>query len=370
MAYTYIGLNDFNNFFPSGNGDDLIDARGGDDTVYGGGGSDVIIGGPGNDWLMPNSGAKDQLFGGSGSDTAMFSDQNGISVDLSSPRTDGTVRVYYSQRPGDETTLREIENIYGSLGNDYIDGDSQSNKIWGLDGLDALNGKGGDDIIDPGLGGGWANGAEGIDTLSLKTFSVGVNVDLTRSFARTDYHGLSYEGSLFYSDDFTTTTQGVRGFENIDGSYYNDKIAGNNQNNTLRGLDGNDEIFGRRGDDILVGGSGSDILVGGDGDDTLGGSGFGNDTLTGGDGEDRFIIDRPSSFEDRSLTTITDFYRSQDDRIQLQGSQQDYSLREDGDDTIIYLNSTNGSRNAIARVEDITNLSLGSNSFTFTPIAS
>lgn len=95
--------------------------------------------------------------------------------------------------------------------------------------------------------------------------------------------------------------------QRIDGRGGADFLAGGGGNDILLGGGGNDKLLGGNGDDILDGGAGKDILVGG----------RGADTLTGGAGADMFVF---SSRHDSPVNTpdvITDFSRSQGDRIDL-----------------------------------------------------
>lgn len=377
----YFSLSNGNDFFQAGNesdwidafdGDDIVFGGSGEDTIYGGNGNDAIegnansdwiFGGAGNDWLTPNTGAYHYLNGGSGTDTVSFADQNGISVDLSSADANGMVTAYHFAFPSNRTHLVEIEDIYGSEGNDVIIGNDQNNQIWGAGGLDILSGGQGDDTIDPGLGAGLADGGRGTDTLNLHSLSANVDVDLNRAYTN------EYDGSLSYFDGLTTITQGLRRFENIDGSNYNDRIAGNHDANVLKGAGGDDEILGRGGHDNLVGGFGSDSLRGGVGDDILNGYGsdpvYEHDVLTGGNGDDTFVVGHSFSiFRNNSFATITDF--GQGDKIELRGSRRDYSLVEDNNGTSIYFGGTNNGH-AIAYVRGVSDLSLtNSNQFTFT----
>lgn len=379
----YFSLSNGNDYFQAGSESDWIDAWDGDDVVFGGwgddqiyggngndsiigeGGNDWMYGGAGDDWFAPGTGAYHYAEGGSGNDTVSFYDQNGISVDLSATDSNGIATAYYFAFPANKTFLSGIENISGSEGDDFITGDSQNNKIWGGNGSDVLSGKEGDDIIDPGMGRGFADGGQGVDTLALQSISKNVDVDLERS-----YQG--FDGSLFYYEGFKTITQGVQKFQNIDGSYYNDKIAGNSQANVLKGWDGDDEILGRQGNDTLVGGSGSDTLKGGDGNDILNGYGDGSvyeyDTLTGGSGADTFVINHSFSLSrNDSFAQITDFNQSQGDKIKLLGSRSDYRLETDSSGTGIYFDGPNSSGgHVVAYVDGVRNLSLSNTSqFTF-----
>ena len=63
----------------------------------------------------------------------------------------------------------------------------------------------------------------------------------------------------------------LSGFENVNGSAFNDELTGTTGANTLTGLGGNDTLNGAAGDDNLIGGIGDDILIGGRGADRLDG---------------------------------------------------------------------------------------------------
>ncbi|MBL1203361.1 MAG: hypothetical protein FWK04_30915, partial [Nostoc sp. GBBB01] len=99
----------------------------------------------------------------------------------------------------------------------------------------------------------------------------------------------------------------------------NNNIAGfDNSNDVINGQGGNDRIDGKSGNDHLRGGTGNDTLIGGAGNDTLVG-GTGNDILTGGTGADRFLYNTSAAFATSAVgvDTITDFNRSQGDKIVL-----------------------------------------------------
>ncbi len=155
-------------------GDDVINAsaataglqlfgQGGNDTVTGGSGNDIILGGDGND-VLSGGGGSDLFRPGTGtdivngtSDSISFTDvQTGLTISLISGTATGT---------GVNTTMTGILNVDGTNFNDVITGDANSN---------ALNGKGGDDLI-AGLG---ANdilfGGTGIDTLDYSASPAGV----------------------------------------------------------------------------------------------------------------------------------------------------------------------------------------------------
>lgn len=124
-----------------------------------------------------------------------------------------------------------------------------------------------------------------------------------------------YEGSS--SINIWDYSQSLEGINNIskDGEYSfseDDIIIGTKKNDTVYGLGGDDTIFGRKGRDILHGGEGNDVLFGGKG----------KDTLVGGEGSDIFILNLKKS-------EITDFNRSEGDKVQLVANKHFKELMND-----------------------------------------
>ncbi len=139
-------------------------------------------------------------------------------------------------------------------------------------------------------------------------------------------------------------------YDKIDGNIGNDEIFGDNLNNQEGG---DDRLTGGAGNDTLLGGVGNDQLFGGDDNDTLYGD-AGNDTLSGSDGSDqgeidviiggtgadRFILgNQEKAFyqgrKDADYANILDFSASERDTLQLHGTRQNYSLKQQGNDTYI-----------------------------------
>ncbi|WP_052121325.1 calcium-binding protein [Inquilinus limosus] len=246
-------------------GDDTITGSSQADVLMGFDGADTINGGDGNDTLRGGAGA-DHLDGGAGSDFANYQGSTDVFVDLQSNL------IFGGDATGD--TLTNIENLYGSSGNDFLSGNANRNiiggengadNIDGRDGDDSLSGEAGDDDVEGGNGADRIVGGDGADTL-------------------TGDDGIDPAGD---------------GNDSIDGGTGNDQIFANGGNDSLRGGAGDDMIDGGDGNDILEGGAGADQLTGGAGIDTAlyassaagvtvvigGGAGTGGDaqgdTLTG-----------------------------------------------------------------------------------------
>ncbi|MFV1874297.1 beta strand repeat-containing protein [Nioella sp.] len=250
------GLNELYN---GGAGDDELSGAGGNDTLNGGAGDDYIRGGAGDD----------SLDGGDDYDQVVYDDAtSGVTVNLATGTATGGA--------GNDT-IANFEMVRGSMHDDHITGDAESNQIRGLDGNDTLIGGDGNDRVrydrDANYGG-----------------AAGVNVNLMT--------GIAIDG---FGD-----TDSLSGFERVMGSNSGDTIIGDDQDNELEGLDGNDTI---------AGGGGRDNIRGGDGDDTLDASGgdsasqgFG-DIISGGTGNNT-IIGHAQAFADRSGGGIDVIYEN------------------------------------------------------------
>ncbi|HSJ49783.1 MAG TPA: calcium-binding protein [Actinomycetota bacterium] len=218
----------------------VIHAAGGTDTLTS---IESFIGSPGDDTIVGSEG-DDTIDGGDGSDTIDYSGAAGaVVVDLARRSATGQ----------GTDVLRNIENVIGSDHNDTVSGD---------DGANVLDGGAGD------------------DTVSFRSSSSGVTVNLKQGTA---------EGA---GDDT------LIGFEHVQGSPEADEITGDGRANRLEGLAGNDTVFGKAGDDRIIGGNGNDRLLGQGGDDVLRGEhgrdqhngGRGRDHCKGGPGPDSFVL--------------------------------------------------------------------------------
>ena len=206
-------------------GDDRIEGAGGDDVLRGGEGRDVLDGGAGHDWL-----------------SYWYSD-SAVTVNLATGEASGGT--------ADGDTFSGMEGIYGSPHADRLTGD---------DGDNSLNGGPGADVLD---------GREGVDLLSYQFSDAGVTVDLATGDA---------SGGFAEGDEFT-------GFENLEGSAYNDSLSGDGGDNMLGGLEGNDHLSGDAGDDTFV-------FAPSNGDDTISDFGDGSDKI------DLSEFDLPNGYDD------------------------------------------------------------------------
>ena len=212
------------------------------ENVTGGSGNDTLIGDDkdnnlngddGDDLLRPKLGGGVNQGGSGGEtngDTVTYEDvATGLilTVNLDTDTVSGPVTVIVSG----------IKNAIGGSGNDTLIGDNQANR---------LDGRAGDDVLRPKLGGGVNDGGSGGetngDTVSYEDLSAanGVTVNLD-----TD----SVTGAV---------TQTVPNVENARGGAGNDTLIGDDLTNDLSGLAGDDVLRPKLGGGVNHGGSGGE----------------------------------------------------------------------------------------------------------------
>jgi serralysin len=158
------------------------------------------------------------------------------------------------------------DTLVGGYGDDEIFGDIGNDTIAGGYGINDLFGEGGIDTLDYSIFG------THLSSSFEKIGNQGVSVDMVTGRAR------NLDVDLKVDDLFS-------GFENVNGSNYNDIIDGNGGANRLNGYGGADDIDGGAGRDRIDGGSGNDKLYGDSGNDTI--TGFtGQDKIYGESGAD------------------------------------------------------------------------------------
>ena len=257
-------------------GDETLYGMDGNDTIFGGDGNDVLWGGNGNDDLRGENG-NDQLHGGDGDDIL----KGGAGQDM----------------------------LWGDAGNDTLDGGTGADTMIGGTGNDTyFVDDAGDTVVE--------QAGEGSDRVySTVSYTLSANVEeLWLQTAGTTGIGNALDNKLVGTSG-DETLYGLDGNDSMFGGAGHDTLYGGNGNDDLRGEDGDDWLYGEAGNDTLRGGAGNDHLFGGDGNDVLEG-GSGVDVCTGGAGADIFQF-RQGDLCATDLKTITDFSRSQGDRINL-----------------------------------------------------
>jgi len=268
----------FGDYLKGDGGANRLEGDAGDDLVEGGAGADALVGGSGNDTakyagsaaavtislltgnavggdaagdsfssienlfgssfadhLKGNAGANvltggsgaDILDGWTGIDTADYGgSSSAVTISLQSGFTSG------GHAAGD--TLYGIENLNGSLFDDFLKGDAGANR---------LDGGAGDDILEGEAGADELVGGTGMDTARY----VGSDAAVTISLETGNTAGGAAAGDTLSS------------IESLLGSAFDDYLKGDSGANTLDGY---------AGDDLLEGGAGADVLIGGSGIDT------------------------------------------------------------------------------------------------------
>ena len=280
-------------------GNDELDGGRSIDMLFGGAGDDDLDGGDGNDTLEGGYGA-DVLTGGDGSDTASYAgSMMGVTVRLHNSKAmggdaegdtfGGTVTAEYMNEDGDEfeEMLPDIINLTGSANADVLAGDFRNNEI---------SGKGGDDKIYGGPGG-------GVDSANADTLSGGGGNDMIFGGAGDD----ALDGG-----DGNDMLVGGAGADTYDGGAGDDMIIADAMDLTIDGGEGTDtlsyaaleetpgprtlggtadtptvtisnveNIIGSQDDDILNGEANmANVIEGGEGGDDMDGGADGGDTLS------------------------------------------------------------------------------------------
>jgi hypothetical protein len=126
------------------------------------------------------------------------------------------------------------------------------------------------------------------------------------------------DGSNVDQQALTVTVVNQRDGATVTGTTGGDSISGTSTNPALRTTNSEDNVSGRDGHDTILGLGGDDILAGDAGNDILNG-GAGADRLTGGLGKDEFVYNAVGESTPGARDVITDFSRSQNDKISLSG---------------------------------------------------
>ena len=267
-------------------------------VIEGDDGDNTLIGGPN----------AEVLDGGEGVDTAAYTHSPmGVYVDLAR----------LQQRWGDaeNDTLVGIENISGTLYDDILQGDDNSNSFWGGGGSDTLLGGRGDDHYFYRPNAGITTIIEGSDYFVASPLNIagavqpvavniiGAGIDTLHFDSGITLDELNFHreannliitfannpGEIHLIDWFFSQGQKLEVLAFANGisfdignqvmsevpSVYSDWIGGDGTDNFLSGNLGHDIIAGRAGNDSLYGGDGEDWIIGGLGQDFIdGGNGF------------------------------------------------------------------------------------------------
>lgn len=251
------------------------------------------------------------------------------------------------------------DTIYGGAGNDEIKGDGGNDKLYGGAGNDDIAGSAGTDIVEGGAGADTlAGGANAKDRVSYAGSASGVTITLTYGATTTGSGGdaagdkiggfFDARGSA-HSDRITDGVSNTIAFGYNDNRFYggdgNDILSLGGGNDYGLGEAGNDTIGGGIGDDRLYGGDGHDYLNGSSGNDLLKGDasndklygGSGADDLLGGTGADRFVFSAASQSTVSSTGRDTIFDFSGTDGDRIDMSSIDAETTSSGNQAFAFI---------------------------------
>ncbi len=196
--------------------------------------------------------------------------------------------------------LHQVENIYGSIGNDDFTGNAAINYFHGEAGNDIIRAMRGADVISGGMGNDTLDGGAGVDTADYSDNferAAGIVARLETPGRPAYLQTIDGLPAIYGSVEEQWQPSGIAkpisaidklvSIENLIGTKFSDTISGSVVDNYLDGAAGDDLLEGLSGGDTLVGGDGNDVVDGGDDDDLIIG-GDGNDALNGGAGNDFF----------------------------------------------------------------------------------
>jgi Ca2+-binding RTX toxin-like protein len=211
----------------------------GNDVLIGSDGANDLDGRGGDDVLQPRKGSG-QSTGGSGTDTVSYEDV--VPLALPAVTVNANLNTNTATVPGGAQTFAGVENLTGSDGKDVLIGSDL--------GANELDGRDGDDLLQPRLGSGKSTGGPGIDTVSYQDVTplappaVTVDANLDANTATVPGGGAQMFASV----------------ENLTGSPGNDVLAGSIGANDLDGLGGDDKLLPLTGAGKSTGGAGTDTV--------------------------------------------------------------------------------------------------------------
>ncbi len=267
-------------------------------------------------------------------------DTNGITINLTSGAITGnagsvTQALYFERAAGGTAN----DTLYGNASRNTLSGNSGNDSLLGYAGHDLLIGGDGNDTMLGGLGNDTLNGGNGNDVFrpdsttgtdsfiggagtdrilttsayANMVFNIGMNevqTETESSVARfssieiieaafgnnNTIRGIDCNTAITVnlatrSLTSSSSVTSIIGFNNIQGTVYNDLLTGDNANNQIEGYDGNDTINGGGGNDVITGSEGVDDLNGGDGNDEFWQyDDQYNDDIDGGNGTDTVFV--------------------------------------------------------------------------------
>ncbi len=166
--------------------------------------------------------------------------------------------INYALSAGQEIELLQALQ-FNAVNDMNLTGNEFGQRIIGTSGVNTIDGKGGSDIMEGGLGSDTYYADIAADIVAE---AVGGGTD-------TLYVAVTYKLGVGRSRSRQGDTLASTTTLNIVANEFNQAVYGNNGTNTLNGLNGDDRLYGYNGADFLYGGAGKDTLNGGKGNDSF-----------------------------------------------------------------------------------------------------
>jgi Ca2+-binding RTX toxin-like protein len=234
--------------------------------------------------------------GGGGTDT----------LDFSGYSTGVTVNLLAGTATGVGGTVRNINNVVGGQGDNFLEGDHNANRLVSGPGNDTLFGADGGDTLIGGTGNDTfvfdqaptpgevdyispqAGGTNTVDFSRVTTAPVYIDLTSDTYLARQWTPGAATGGGATYRTVKTLAAGQCNNVQDALGGGGNDSLNGNAANDDLDGGPGNDRIVAGRGNDTLIGGLGNDLIYAGSGNDVID-AGPGTNMIIGATANDTII---------------------------------------------------------------------------------
>lgn len=328
-----------------GDGDDYLFNT---PSAHGGAGDDIITGSDGSDFYLDGDAGHDTISGGYGDDviylSAVAADADHVDGGVGEEdliRYHGDVGVTVDLINGIDSagnTMVNIEDVYGSAGDDVVISASRGGHFTGGDGYDILDlsqATSGalSDLRRTGFEELWLGDTADTYNIPLANSSLvvlrgGGGDDRLTSFRSGSTLDGEAGNDVLIASQYSETMIGGSGADTVQfgGSTavrvdlaYNVSSGGNAHNDVLIGVE---NLTGGSGDDRLYGDGGANVLTGSSGDDVLVGRG-GADRLVGGSGTDWFVYSATTQSTVIERDTIADFSQADHDRIDLRAFDGD-----------------------------------------------
>ena len=284
--------------------DNLIIGSVDDNVIRGGAGNDTMKGGRGDDTYYVDS-LQDVIkeHSNSGNDTVYLENDSWTVSDVKTlfNNYQNIETIYLNGVNITDQIFAVSDDIDGTDGDDWINGNNNANIIRGFGGNDYINGNAGNDTIFGGTGNDFLRAKQGHNTIhgedgndiiltggGRDTIYGGAGIDRIKAGKGNDTIDGGADRDYIWAGAGDDTVNGGTGDDMISGGDGNDTIFGEDGRDFIWGGNGDDEISGGLGNDYINGGAGNDLIYGGDGRNFLRG-GAGNDQIWGGSGTD-FLI--------------------------------------------------------------------------------